>query len=142
MKLNEFLVHGDLHLPGGSLLQIENGRDLLVHVWEGSVWLTQERDQRDILLKAGEWFRLDRQGRCVVEATKPSAIALTSPHAQGYAAAIELFPADGTHGSLPRGARSGIPAWVETLRDIAAPAFSSLFRPQARRETAAASLSS
>lgn len=142
MKLNEYLVHGDLHLPSGGLLQVENGRDLLVHVWEGSIWLTQERDQRDILLKAGEWFRLDRQGRCVVEATKPSAIALTSPHAHAYAAAIELIPANGTHGSLPRRARGWIRAWVETLRDIAAATFSSIFRPRAGRETAAAPVSS
>lgn len=142
MKLNEYLVQGDLRLPRGGLLHIENGRDLLVHVWEGSLWLTQERDQRDIVIAAGQSFRLDRQGSCVLEATKPSAIALTSPHEHACAEAIELLPANSTRDLLPRRTQRGIAARAAMLREFVNAAFSSIFTSVPKRGSTPASMSS
>lgn len=142
MKLNEYLVHGDLRLPRGGLLHIKNGRDLMVHVWEGTLWLTQDRDQRDIVLNAGEWFRLDRQGSCVLEATRPSAIALTSPHEHTCAEAIELLPANSARGLLPRRRQRGIAAGAAMLREFVKAACSSIFTPVPKRGSTPASMSS
>ncbi|MBE0615999.1 MAG: DUF2917 domain-containing protein [Burkholderiales bacterium] len=142
MDLNEYLVQGDLRLPRGGMLHIENGRDLLVHVWEGSLWLTQERDQRDIVLQAGEWFRLDRQGSCVLEATRPSAIALTSPHEHACAETIELLPANSAPGLLPHRPQRRIAARAAMLREFVNAAFSSIFTPVPKRGSTPASMSS
>ncbi len=63
--MEEFIVQGSLGLTRGSLLRIEDGRDMLVYVWEGEIWLTEERERRDRVLRAGEWHRLERQGTAI-----------------------------------------------------------------------------
>jgi len=40
---------------------------------EGAVWVTQEGDGRDVILSAGESFRVTRPGRVLVEALRGSA---------------------------------------------------------------------
>jgi len=139
MKLDEYLVHGDLHIPRGSLLRIKNGRDLSVHVWEGTLWLTQERDRRDIVLEAGQWFRLDRQGSCLLEATEPSAVALSSPHDHAFAKAIDVIPASNAHASQPSRPRRDSASPVARLLDIAATLWS--FIPATKRCSAASAAS-
>jgi hypothetical protein len=61
MEPNEYLVHDKLRLARGSLLRIEDGREMLVHARDGCVWITQEGEGRDVLLEAGaadaRWFR-------------------------------------------------------------------------------------
>jgi hypothetical protein len=69
-------MNNELTLARGSVLRIEDGQDLVVHVREGSLWLTQERDRRDYYLGAGDSFRLDRDGLAIASATRPSRIAL------------------------------------------------------------------
>ena len=120
MKLDEYLVHGDLHIPRGGLLRIKNGRGLSVHVWEGTLWVTQECSRRDIVLEAGQSFRLDRQGCCVIEATTPSAVALSSPHEHACAEAIDLIPAGSARTSPSRRPRHAMSAAMAMLRVTAA----------------------
>ena len=139
MKLDDYLVHGDMHLPRGGLLRIKNGRDLSVHVWEGTLWLTQEHDRRDIVLEAGQSFRLDRRGSCLLEATRPSAVALSSPHDHGFAQAIELIPAGSGRASLLIQPRRDIATPMAGLLDIAAAVRSYI---PATKRCAAASMSS
>jgi|GEM_PF-1398122 len=88
---DEYLIHGNLQLRRGSMLRIDDGRGMLIHVWDGCLWVTQERDPEDILLRAGEWFRIARNGRTLVHATSASAVALTSPHEQAFARRIDLI---------------------------------------------------
>ncbi len=89
----EYLVQGNLPLVRGSLVRIEDGRDMLVYVWNGSVWITQEGDRRDRYVAAGGWFRITRAGLTLVSALDRSAISLTSPHEQGFAERIDLVRA-------------------------------------------------
>ena len=58
----------DAMLVGSEVLRLENARDLQVRVESGTVWVTQERDTRDVMLQAGESFRFDRKGVALMSA--------------------------------------------------------------------------
>jgi hypothetical protein len=66
-------------LPRGGLLSIRGGRGALLFIDRGQVWLTQERDRRDIVLGAGAWYRLDRDGTAIVQARRAAVVTLTAP---------------------------------------------------------------
>ena len=91
MEADEYLVHGCLPLAQGSLLCIDDGREMRVHAWDGCLWITQERDRRDVTLKAGESFRIVRRGRTLIHAVRGGVIALTSPYAMCFARRIEVL---------------------------------------------------
>ena len=42
MQSNEWIVQDMLELDRGGMLRIEDGRGMLVYLWEGSAWLTQD----------------------------------------------------------------------------------------------------
>lgn len=71
------LVQGCLTMRRGSLLRIEDGRDTVIAVLRGELWLTQEGDRRDRYLAAGQSFRLDRQGVAIASAMSPSLVSLS-----------------------------------------------------------------
>jgi len=73
---NEYAALGAVPMTRGSVLRIEDGRDRLIYVWEGELWLTQERDGRDRILAAGDSFRLDRDGVALAQALRRSTITL------------------------------------------------------------------
>jgi hypothetical protein len=81
MERDEHLIEGELALARGGQLRIVDGRGLLIHVWQGSLWVTQERDRRDIVLEAGDSFRLDRNGVALVKAWDDTVLSLAAPHA-------------------------------------------------------------
>lgn len=58
------------------LIRVRNGVGKGVVVLVGSVWVTQEGDQRDVVLRAGESFHFDRTGTAIVEALHTSAVLL------------------------------------------------------------------
>lgn len=93
MRPDETLVQGSLAMTRGSVLRIEDGRDILVHVWQGALWLTQEDDPRDRYVGAGQWFRLDRNGAAIAYATRRAVVTLTAPRPERYARRIELVRA-------------------------------------------------
>ncbi len=80
--MQEHGVQGPIDMARGSLLRIEDGRDLLVSVRVGVLWLTQEGDGGDYILRAGEEMRLDRDGRMVACALGRSIVALGAPRAR------------------------------------------------------------
>lgn len=106
MSMNgEYVVQGGLAMTRGSLLRVEDGADLLVYVWEGELWLTQEGGRRDTYLEAGDWFRLDRDGLTVLQALSRSVVTITSPSPVqcarrisvlrvGTSVPVELYAAD------------------------------------------------
>jgi hypothetical protein len=55
---------------------IEDGKGLQVTAVSGTVWVTQARDPRDVILSRGQSFILDRNGRAVVYALKDAAIVV------------------------------------------------------------------
>jgi hypothetical protein len=93
MNANEVLVQGSIAMTRGSILRVENGRDLTLYVWEGAVWLTQEGDERDRWVGAGEWFRLDRQGAAIAHATQRTVMTIAAPGRELYARRIVLAKA-------------------------------------------------
>ena len=57
-----------VELNARELLDITDGEGLAVACVAGVVWVTQSEDPRDIVLKAGETFILDKQGLALVAA--------------------------------------------------------------------------
>ncbi|MEA3192601.1 MAG: hypothetical protein QOD26_934 [Betaproteobacteria bacterium] len=57
-----------IRLRAGATLRIEDGAGLVVEISKGVAWLTQDRDPRDYVLRAGDWLRLDRSEPVVVAA--------------------------------------------------------------------------
>ncbi len=51
-----------LVLQGGQFAYVRDASGWYVNALSGSVWITQDGDVRDIVLQAGESFRLDRHG--------------------------------------------------------------------------------
>lgn len=88
--MQEYIVQGSLPLTHGSLLRIEDGRHLLVYVWEGELWLTEAGERRDRIVRAGEWHRLERDGAAVGYALERSVVTLTAPAPEGFARRIVL----------------------------------------------------
>jgi Protein of unknown function (DUF2917) len=57
-----------IKLERSDLVRIENARDMRVRVENGTVWITQERDTRDVMLEDGESLRLDCDGLALISA--------------------------------------------------------------------------
>jgi hypothetical protein len=89
----EYLVQGNVQLARGGLLRVEDGAGMLLYVWSGGVWITQEGDRRDRHVPAGGWFRIERPGLTLVSALARSALTLTAPQPEGYAGRVELVAA-------------------------------------------------
>jgi hypothetical protein len=72
-----------ISLEARGMHTIVHGAGLSVACRAGAIWLTQEHDGRDITLRAGDTFTLDRDGLAVVyalqEATFSVAVAAPLP---------------------------------------------------------------
>jgi uncharacterized cupin superfamily protein len=77
--MDGYLVKGSIGMPRGSLLRIDDGAGMLVYVWEGELWLTQEGSRKDHMLQAGQWFRVERDGAALAHAFRNSVVSLSSP---------------------------------------------------------------
>ncbi len=66
-----------LRLNTGELLDISDGEGVAVMCLEGSVWITQSNDTRDVVLVAGHAFVLDKPGLALVcAAAGPAKLAI------------------------------------------------------------------
>jgi hypothetical protein len=135
--MEEYVVQGSLDLAHGNVLRIEDGRDMLVYVWEGKLWLTEEGERTDRVLVAGQWHRLERGGTAIANALARCLVTLTAPEPRFFARRIALTRAAS---AAPVELYS---ASRERLHVLAAPAarlrrlWARLFAPQARPTTAA-----
>jgi hypothetical protein len=77
--MNIRLDHTAVRLAEGETISVIDGKGARVAVTSGRVWVTQEHDIRDVLLKVGQSFVLDRNGTAIVEALKDAEIALEAP---------------------------------------------------------------
>ncbi len=73
-----------VRLARDGLLGIDDGRGLRLRVASGAVWLTQQDDGRDVVLREGESFVIDRPGRTVVQALDPTELALNAANDTRY----------------------------------------------------------
>jgi Protein of unknown function (DUF2917) len=62
------------------VLSVRRGRGALVFVQGGVIWLTEENGSRDVILRQGESFRLDRNGAALVQAHGMAAVTVSAPH--------------------------------------------------------------
>src|SRR3954469_3792754 len=106
MQMDGYLVHGGMDLERGSNVRVEDGAGILVYVWEGELWVTQEGDQRDHFVTPGRWFRLERNGASLLHAMRRSHVTLTAPTPANYARFIAMTAAGtGTPRLLYEGAK-------------------------------------
>ena len=52
----------------GDLVELNDSRGTTVRVTRGTVWLTQEHDTQDVVLRTGDVWTIERQGLTLVEA--------------------------------------------------------------------------
>jgi hypothetical protein len=72
-------------LAAGQELQLHDVAGWSVVCRSGAVWITQEADARDIFLKSGEGFALDRGGLAIVRACHDAMVAIRAPVGRGAA---------------------------------------------------------
>jgi hypothetical protein len=65
-----------IHLAKGQTLKVRDGEGYRVLCHSGNLWITQDRDTRDIVLQPGESFAFDRPGLALVRAFEPAAIRI------------------------------------------------------------------
>lgn len=132
--MREYVVQGSLGLAHGSLLRIEDGRDILLYVWEGELWLTEQGERHDRVLRAGEWHRVERDGAAIAYALQRATVTLTAPEPSHYArrivllragspAPVTLYDADGEGGGAAARARR---FWSALFASAARPTAASL----------------
>jgi hypothetical protein len=118
--MDGYLVKGSIGMPRGATLRIDDGASLLVHVWEGELWLTQEGSRKDHMLQAGQWFRVERGGATLAHAFRNSVVSLSSPQPEVPAERITLayHPKSAPvllHRRAGSGLRQALRRWVAGL---------------------------
>lgn len=74
------------------LLVIDDARDQLLTCESGELWVTQDGDRRDVILPAGQSWRVDRPGPLVLSAFKPAVATLDKVNRWRFPA-LASFPA-------------------------------------------------
>ena len=97
--MNLELNQDGLCMKPKQLLKVRGGIGHTVVCQSGSVWVTQERDRRDIVLGAGESFALDRSGVALVLAFEQSAISIARPAPRRRAPAPTALPRNALAGA-------------------------------------------
>lgn len=65
-----------IRLPARAVHRIDGGKGQQITAISGVVWVTQAKDERDVVLTKGQTFLLDRPGLAVVYALKEAAIVV------------------------------------------------------------------
>lgn len=66
--MNVHIGRATLVLGECDILSLQDAAGSVISVRAGSVWITQEYDGTDHVLRAGDRFRIDRGGRAVLQA--------------------------------------------------------------------------
>jgi hypothetical protein len=67
----------DTFLPRRGSLVLDGAQGTVIAVDSGCLWVTLERDPRDIVLAEGMRFEIDRRGRTVIVAEEDSRVRVT-----------------------------------------------------------------
>ena len=62
-------------LERGEAMPVRGGAGRIVHTHHGRVWITEENAVEDVVLRAGESFRLAQRGLAIVEALSDASIS-------------------------------------------------------------------
>jgi hypothetical protein len=103
--MNIELNQNGLCLKPQQLVKVRGGRGHSIVCHSGSVWVTQDGDARDVILRAGEAFTLDQDGPALVQAFEAGSITITQAEPQTRAASlVALLTSAVTDAGLARGA--------------------------------------
>lgn len=89
-RIDDCIEQATIALAHGDVARIEDGQGATVTVAFGSAWLTQANDARDVHLRAGDTFRIERNGVTVVSALRPSMLILTPFEPESRAMRVAL----------------------------------------------------
>lgn len=71
------------HCPRpGELLNLEGAKGIRIAARSGTVWVTRDGNPRDIVLRSGESFELDRATTAIVQAIEAATIGVADPAAR------------------------------------------------------------
>jgi hypothetical protein len=82
-------------LRAREVLDIRGGRGLVVRCLAGALWITQDGDTDDIVVKAGQCFVLDRPGLALVSAPVAPATLVVERATRGPPCAAQRYAASG-----------------------------------------------
>ena len=75
--MNIELQSGGLRLERGQLLKVRDAVGSTVCALEGAIWITEDHQPKDIVLEAGQCYRLRNPGLAIVHALSgPAAVTL------------------------------------------------------------------
>ena len=77
------LTRANLCLQAGYALSLTDAAGVELSPRTGRVWLTMEGDTRDINLRAGDAYTIERDGLTLVSALEPSMVDVRIPHPRG-----------------------------------------------------------
>lgn len=67
---------GAVQLTDGQTLRVMDGAGTTVTCKEGTVWVTEEDQPRDVVLEAGACVRLKRAGLTLIQALSPAKLSI------------------------------------------------------------------
>lgn len=70
------LTSAALRLARGQTLKMKNAVGSTICAREGTVWITEEDSRKDVVLEAGNCFRIDRPGLTLVQAFADASVSL------------------------------------------------------------------
>ena len=93
-------------LAKNQMLSLTEARGSVIRCRRGSIWITQDHDARDVVLSAGESFRLEREGRSIVWALADASVELLPAKQPQSSLAPVLRWLERASGAMPRLATS------------------------------------
>ncbi len=72
--LERLTTHGNVQVEPGSGFSLADAAGTEITCLSGALWLTMERDSRDITLGPGDAFTIERNGLTLISAVEPSRI--------------------------------------------------------------------
>jgi Protein of unknown function (DUF2917) len=103
--MNIELNQDGLCLKRNQVVKVRGGIGHSVVCESGTVWVTQDGDPRDIILRAGDSFTIDRSGPALVQAFEQAAISITRSAVQNRASVRAALARRAMAGAgFPRGA--------------------------------------
>src|SRR5262245_2644075 len=77
--VDERIVADGLFLEHGAVLRVANGTGLLVAAHAGTLWITEDGDQRDIIVTNGRSYRIRSDGLAIVNALQHAIVTVSAP---------------------------------------------------------------
>jgi hypothetical protein len=75
-KMRIELKSGPVRLADGQTLRVMDGAGSTLFCKEGTVWVTEENQPRDVVLEAGACVRLKRAGLTLIQALSPATLSI------------------------------------------------------------------